>query len=155
MRDTAPNRASVYRHTSKFNDTPRWPQKNDTNSEYILVVRRDQIVQSRGPGTYPRASRKAPPATFADETYARSRSRCSRPKRGQPKVPFSWCICPILVIGYRWGSMGSDETASTVPGGPRVIAVFDANEAPSGPNYLLFSGADRFLDVSRGRSGSG
>ena len=63
------NRASVYRHTSKSKDTPRWRQKNDPNSEYILVVRRDQIFQSRGPGTYPRASRKAPPATFTDETY--------------------------------------------------------------------------------------
>ena len=51
--------------------------------------------------------------------------------------------------------MGSDETASTIPGGPRVIDVFDANEAPSGPNCTLFSGADRLLEVSRGRSGSG
>ena len=57
------NRASVYRHTSKFKDTPRWRQKNDPNSEYILVVRRDQRFQSSGSGTYPRASRKAPPAT--------------------------------------------------------------------------------------------
>ena len=64
-----PSRASVYRHTSKFKDTPRWRQKNDSNSEYILVVRRDQIFQSSGPGTYPRASRKAPPVTFADESY--------------------------------------------------------------------------------------
>ena len=64
-----PSRASVYRHTSKFKDTPRWRQKNDPNSEYILVVRRDQIFQSSGPGTYPRASRKAPPATFVDESY--------------------------------------------------------------------------------------
>ena len=38
--------------------------------------------------------------------------------------------------------MGSDETAITVPGGPRVIDVFDGNEAPSGPNCTLFSGAD-------------
>ena len=27
----------------------------------------------QGPGTYPRASRKAPPATFADESYALSK----------------------------------------------------------------------------------
>ena len=53
-----------------------------------------------------------------------SRSRCSRPERGQPKVPFSACRCHILVIDYRWGSMGSDETAITIPGGPRVIDVF-------------------------------
>jgi hypothetical protein len=51
--------------------------------------------------------------------------------------------------------MGSDETASTVPGGPRVIDVFDGNGAPSGPNYTLFSGADRLSDGLRGRSGSG
>ena len=50
--------------------------------------------------------------------------------------------------------MGSDETASTILGGPRVIDVFDGNGAPSGPNYTLFSGADRLLVVSRGRSGS-
>ena len=51
--------------------------------------------------------------------------------------------------------MGSDETAITIPGGPRVIDVFDGNGAPSGPNYLLFSGADRPLEASRGRSGGG
>ena len=51
--------------------------------------------------------------------------------------------------------MGSNETATATTGGPRVIDVFDGNGAPSGPNYLLFSGADRLLDVSRGRSGSG
>ena len=51
--------------------------------------------------------------------------------------------------------MGSNETATATTGGPRVIDVFDGNEAPSGPNYLLFSGADRLLEVSRGRSGIG
>ena len=51
--------------------------------------------------------------------------------------------------------MGSDETASTISGGPRVIDVFDGNWAPSGPNYLLFSDADRLADLSRGRSGVG
>ena len=51
--------------------------------------------------------------------------------------------------------MGSDGTAITIPGRPRVIDVFYGNEAPSGPNYTLFSGADRLLEASRGRSGSG
>ena len=51
--------------------------------------------------------------------------------------------------------MGSNETAITIPGGPRVIDVFDGNGAPSGPNYTLFSGTDRLLVASRGRSGSG
>ena len=51
--------------------------------------------------------------------------------------------------------MGSDETAITVPGGPRVIDVFYGDGAPSGPNYTLFSDADRLLEASRGRSGSG
>ena len=51
--------------------------------------------------------------------------------------------------------MGSDETAITNPGGPRVIDVFVGNGAPSGPNYLLFSDADRLLEASRGRSGGG
>ena len=51
--------------------------------------------------------------------------------------------------------MGSDEAAITIPGGPRVIDVFDGNGAPSGPNYTLFSGADRLVEASRGRSGSG
>ena len=51
--------------------------------------------------------------------------------------------------------MGSDETAITFPGGPRVIDVFYGNGAPSGPNCTLFSGAGRLLVVSRGRSGSG
>ena len=51
--------------------------------------------------------------------------------------------------------MGSDEIAIMVPGGPRVIDVFAGDGAPSGPNCTLFSGADRLLEVTRGRSGSG
>ena len=51
--------------------------------------------------------------------------------------------------------MGSDETAITVPGGPRVIDVFDGNEAPSGPNYLLFWDVDRLQNSLLGRSGDG
>ena len=49
--------------------------------------------------------------------------------------------------------MGSDETAITIPGGPRVIDVFYGNGAPSGPNYLLFSDADRLSHSLRDRSG--
>ena len=51
--------------------------------------------------------------------------------------------------------MGSDEAAITIPGGPRVIDVFDGNGAPSGPNYLLFVDADRLADSLRDRSGVG
>ena len=51
--------------------------------------------------------------------------------------------------------MGSDETATGTTGGPRVIAVFDGNGAPSGPNYLLFVDVDRLVDSLRGRSGVG
>ena len=50
--------------------------------------------------------------------------------------------------------MGSEETATATTGGPRVIDVFVGNRAPSGPNYTLFSAADRLLEVSGGRSGS-
>ena len=49
--------------------------------------------------------------------------------------------------------MGSNETATATTGGPRVIDVFDGNGAPSGPNYLLFSVADRPLDALWDRSG--
>ena len=51
--------------------------------------------------------------------------------------------------------MGSDETAITIPGGPRVIDVFDGDGAPSGPNCSFFSGADRPSDSYGGRSGGG
>ena len=51
--------------------------------------------------------------------------------------------------------MGSNETATATAGGPRVIDVFAGNGAPSGPNYLLSVDADRLLEVSQGRSGSG
>ena len=51
--------------------------------------------------------------------------------------------------------MGSEETASTVPGGPWVIDVFDANGAPSGPNNLLFWDVDRVQNSLLGRSGDG
>ena len=61
----------------------------------------------------------------SDSTTNRPRCRCSRSERGQPKVPFSPCRSHILVIYYRWGSMGSKETATATTGGPRVIDVFD------------------------------
>ena len=51
--------------------------------------------------------------------------------------------------------MGSNETATATTGGPRVIDVFDGNEAPSGPNCLLFSDLDRLTDSLRDRSGVG
>ena len=51
--------------------------------------------------------------------------------------------------------MGSDETAIAIPGGPRVIYVFDGNGAPSGPNYLLLSDVDRLADPLWDRSGAG
>ena len=51
--------------------------------------------------------------------------------------------------------MGSDETAITIPGGPRVIDVFDGDGAPSGPNCTLFSGDDRLADSLLDRSGVG
>ena len=51
--------------------------------------------------------------------------------------------------------MGSDETAITIPGGPRVIDVFYGNEAPSGPNCTLFSDADRLSGSLWVRSGGG
>ena len=51
--------------------------------------------------------------------------------------------------------MGSNETATAITGGPRVIDVFDGNVAPSGPNYLLFSDADRLSDALWDRSGAG
>ena len=51
--------------------------------------------------------------------------------------------------------MGSNEIAITIPGGPRVIDVLTGDGAPSGPNYTLFVVADRLLEASRGRSGSG
>ena len=51
--------------------------------------------------------------------------------------------------------MGSNETATATTGGPRVIDVFDGNEAPSSPNCTLFSGVDRLLEASRGRPGCG
>ena len=48
--------------------------------------------------------------------------------------------------------MGSEETATAIPGGPRVITIFDGSGAPSGPNYLLFSDADRLSNVLWDRS---
>ena len=59
------------------------------------------------------------------------------------------------MIDYRWGSIGSNETVTATTGGPQVIGVFAGNEVPSGPNYTLFSVADRLLEVPRGRSGVG
>ena len=77
------------------------------------------------------------------------------PGVGSTKVPFSACRTHIFVIDYRWGSMGSDETAITIIGGPRVIDVFYGNGAPSGPNCLLSSDVVRLADPLWDRSGVG
>ena len=73
---------------------------------------------------------------------------------GKSKVPFSWCRCHILVVDYRWGSMGPDETAITIPGALEKLTFF-TGRAPSGPNYLLFSDVDRLADSLWDRSGVG
>ena len=77
------------------------------------------------------------------------------PSVGSTKVPFSACRCRILVLDYRWGSIGSDETAITIPGGPRVIDVFCGNGAPSGPHDLLFLDTDRLQNIRWGKPGGG
>ena len=46
------------------------------------------------------------------------------PSVGSTKVPFSACRGHILVVDYRWGSMGSDETAIAVPGGLEKLTFF-------------------------------
>ena len=48
--------------------------------------------------------------------------------------------------------MGSNETATATTGALEKLTSSTGNGAPSGPNYLLFSDADRLLEVSRGRS---
>ena len=62
------------------------------------------------------------------------------PSVGSTKVPFSWCRCHILVIDYRWGSMGSNETATATTGAPRVIGVFDGNGAIRSKLHTFFGG---------------
>ena len=51
--------------------------------------------------------------------------------------------------------MGSDETATATTGGPRVVDVFYGDGVLSGPNYLLFSDADRLAVALWDRSGVG
>ena len=46
------------------------------------------------------------------------------PSVGSTRVPFSWCRIHILVVDYRWGSMGSDETAITIPGALEKLTFF-------------------------------
>ena len=46
------------------------------------------------------------------------------PSVGSTKVPFSWCRCQILVIDYRWGSMGSNEAVITIPGTLEKLTFF-------------------------------
>ena len=48
--------------------------------------------------------------------------------------------------------MGSNETANTIPGGPRVIDVLTGDGARSGPNCLLFSDVDPLAGSLRDRS---
>ena len=44
--------------------------------------------------------------------------------------------------------MGSDETAITIPGGPRVITIFDGERGAIGSKLFTFFGADRLRTPS-------
>jgi len=77
------------------------------------------------------------------------------PSVGSQKYPSRGVDVIYLYLTIGGGSIGSNETAITIPGGPRVIDVFYGDGAPSGPNYLLFSHADRLPDALRDRAGVG
>ena len=75
------------------------------------------------------------PCTFTMDHNAIICSMIDRPARGpdadvhvpsvgSTRVPFSWCRIHILVVDYRWGSMGSDETAITIPGALEKLTFF-------------------------------
>ena len=55
----------------------------------------------------------------------------------------------VKYLTYRWGSMGSDETATATTGGPRVIGVLRGAGA-IGSSTCLFSVADRPSDAAPG-----
>ena len=69
------------------------------------------------------------------------------------------CVTCVAQVARFTGCVVSFERAFVVtpsPDAPNLAPIWlNRNEAPSGPNCSLFSGADRLLEVSRGRSGSG
>ena len=73
------------------------------------------------------------------------------PSVGSTKVPFSLCRCLILVVDYRLGSMGSDETATATAGGSRVIPYFTG----TGRHRVQITYFFRMQIGSRARSGIG
>ena len=73
------------------------------------------------------------------------------PSVGSTKVPFSWCRCHLLVVDYRWGSMGSDETATATTGGSRVIPYLTG----TGRHRVQIAHFFRMQIGSRTRSGIG
>ena len=147
------------------------PNRLSGHTFYLLSLKLPAARRSCGPTISIKKGTKFGPATISPCTITMDHDaiicfmidRLTRgpdkdvhvPGVGSTKVPFSRCRCHILVIDYRWGSMGSNETATATTGGPRVIDVFDGNGAPSGPNCTLFSGADRLRDSLRDRSGVG
>ena len=60
------------------------------------------------------------------------------PSVGSTRVPFSWCSIHILVVDYRWGSMGSDETAITIPGALEKLTFFTGTGRHRGQIIYFF-----------------
>ena len=60
------------------------------------------------------------------------------PSVGSTRVPFSWCRTHILVVDYRWGSMGSDETAITIPGALEKLTFFTGTGRHRGQIIYFF-----------------
>ena len=60
------------------------------------------------------------------------------PSVGSTRVPFSWCRIHILVVDYRWGSMGSDETAITIPGALEKLTFFTGTGRHRGQIIYFF-----------------
>ena len=62
------------------------------------------------------------------------------PSVGSTKVPFSACRCRILVFDYRSGSIGSDETAITIPGALEKLTFFTGTGRHRGQMTRIFRG---------------
>ena len=115
----------------------RWHQPDSSSSGSGSAYAVDEDEARRSPGAC---------AFSARIDKIRRNGNCARSKQTNnnqanpvAQVPFPCCRRAIALIDYRWGSIGSNETAITIPGGPRVI------QYVGGPSkvlegFLLFPG---------------
>ena len=137
MWDGSDNRPDCLLHCSETQDARRW--SSVSRPQYLLNFGSRLEPAAISPCTFTMDHNAI--ICFMTDGLARGPDKDVHvPNVGSIKVPFSWCRCHTLVVDYRWGSMGSNESANTIPTTPCATRSAPCASAVPRPHYLVDTG---------------